>query len=162
MAKTPVDRKAAFAEFIAPGRPYEMTTVAVDGTAFCVFVNAPQNLRELYRSSLEFADRDFFVYQGERYSYRTGWRLAAQVANQLLARGIEPGDRVGIAMRNYPEWIWAFMGITSVGAIAVAMNAWWSGEELVYGIENSGLELLFVDGMIAHRDRPFVFGRVSR
>jgi len=144
------------AEFTGRGRPYEVTTAAVDGAEFRVFANAPENLCELYRSALEFADRDFFVYQAERYSYQTGWRLAAQVANQLLARGVEPGDRVGIALRNYPEWIWAFMGITSVGAIAVAMNAWWSGEELVYGIENSGLDLLFVDRERLERVTPFL------
>ena len=62
------------AEFTGPGRPYEVTTVAVDGTEFRVFANAPENLYELYRSALEFADRDFFVYQAERYSYQTGWR----------------------------------------------------------------------------------------
>jgi len=156
MAKRSFDRQAAIAEFTGPGRPYEMTTVAVDGAEFRVFTNAPENLRELYRSGLEFADRDFFVYQEERYSYRAGWRLAAQVANQLLARGVKPGDRVGIALRNYPEWIWAFMGITSAGATAVAMNAWWSGEELVYGIEDSGLDLLFVDRERLERVTPFL------
>jgi long-chain acyl-CoA synthetase len=135
-----------------------MRTVAVDGAEFRVFANAPENLRELYRSGLEFADRDFFVYQEERYSYRGGWQLAARVANQLLARGIQPGDRVGIALRNYPEWIWSFMGITSVGAVAVAMNAWWSGEELVYGIEDSGLGLLFVDRERLERITPFLDG----
>ncbi len=133
-----------------------MTTATVDGTEYRVFVHAPQNLCELYRSALQFADRDLFVYQGERYSYRAGWELAAQVANQLRARGIEPGDRVGIALRNYPEWIWAFMGITSTGAIAVAMNAWWSGEELVYGIQDSGLDLMFVDRERLERVAPFL------
>ncbi len=156
LAKRSFDRQAALAEFTGPGRPYEMTTVAVDGAEYRVFTNAPGNLRELYRSGLEFADRDFFVYQDERYSYRDGWQMAARVANQLLARGIEPGDRVGIALRNYPEWIWAFMGITSAGAIAVAMNAWWSGEELVYGIEDSGLDLLFADRERLERVTPFL------
>jgi long-chain acyl-CoA synthetase len=63
---------------------------------------------------------------------------------------------VGIALRNYPEWISAFMGITSAGAIAVAMNVWWSGEELVYGIEDSGLDLLFVDRERRERVAPFL------
>jgi acyl-CoA synthetase (AMP-forming)/AMP-acid ligase II len=156
MAEKSFDRQAAIADFIGPGRPYEMTTVAVDGTELRVFAHAPENLCELYRSGLEFADRDFFVYQGARYSYRAGWELAAQVANQLRARGVQPGDRVGIALRNYPEWIWAFMGITSAGAIAVAMNAWWSGEELAYGIEDSGLDLLFVDRERLERVTPFL------
>jgi long-chain acyl-CoA synthetase len=156
VAERRFDRQAAMAEFTAPGRPYEMTTALVDGAEFRVFANAPENLRELYRCGLQFGDRDFFVYQGERYNYQAGWRLAAQVANQLLARGVEPGDRVGIALRNYPEWIWAFMGITSVGAVAVAMNAWWSGEELVYGIEHSGLDLLFVDRERLERVAPFL------
>ena len=156
MAEPGFDRKAAIAELSAPGQPYEVTTAVVDGTEFRVFANAPENLREVYRSALEFAESDFFVYQGERYSYQASWGLAAQVANRLLARGVKPGDRVGIALRNYPEWIWAFMGITSAGAIAVPMNAWWSGEELVYGIEDSGLDLLFVDRERLERVTPFL------
>ena len=160
MAETSFDREAAIAELTAPGEPFEVTTAVVDDTEFRVFANAPENLREVYRAGLEFADRDFFVYQGERYSYQASWELAAQVAKQLLARGVKPGDRVGIALRNYPEWIWAFMGITSMGAIAVAMNAWWSGEELVYGIEDSGLDLLFVDRERLERLTPFL-GRLG-
>ena len=58
--KTTIDRKAAIEAFTGPGRPYEMTTATVDGTEYRVFVNAPGNLCELYRSGLQFADRDFF------------------------------------------------------------------------------------------------------
>jgi long-chain acyl-CoA synthetase len=48
-------------------------------------------------------------------------------------------------MRNYPEWMIAFTAITSVGAIAVAMNALWQADELAYGLTDSGSKLLFAD-----------------
>lgn len=135
----------AIAEITAPGKPYETRVETIRGVDFTVFANAPNNLRDLYASGLAHAEKDFYVYEDERYSYQAMWDRAAQCANRLRARGIEPGDRVGVAFRNYPEWIAAFMAITSMGCVAVAMNAWWSGEELVYGIQDSGLKLLFTD-----------------
>lgn len=128
----------------AKDQPYETTTVRVADVDFIGFVNAPRNLKELYRSGLRHA-KDFYIYQDERYTFADAWRVAAQVVNQLKAMGINPGDRIGISLRNYPEWIFAFMGITSMNAVAVAMNAWWTTEEMVYGIEDSGLQVLFVD-----------------
>ena len=137
--------KAAVAAVTAAGQPYETYTQNIRGVDFIVFANAPAHLRALYASGLNHADNDFYVYQDERITYQEMWSRAAQCANRLRARGIRCGDRVGIALRNYPEWIAAFMGITSMGAVAVAVNAWWSGDELVYGIEDSGLKLLFTD-----------------
>jgi len=135
----------AIAEITAPGKPHETRVETIRGVDFTVFANAPNNLRELYANALNHAQKDFYVYQDERYTFQTMWDQAARCANGLKTRGIEPGDRVGIALRNYPEWIAAFMAITSMGAVAVAMNAWWSGDELVYGIEDSGLKILFTD-----------------
>ena len=146
--------QAAVAAVTAAGEPYEARTENIRGVDFTVFANAPANLRTLYESGLAHADNDFYVYQDERYTYRDMWRRAAQCANRLGERGIVPGDRVGVALRNYPEWIAAFMGITSMGAVAVAVNAWWSGEELVYGIEDSGLKILFTDIERTERVRP--------
>ncbi len=117
----------------------------VNGVDCTTFVNAPEHLRDLYAQGLAHADRDFLVYRQERYTFQESWNLAARCANRLLAEGIRPGDRVGIALRNYPEWAFAYMGITSIGAIAVAMNAWWTTDEIVYGVEDSGLSVLFVD-----------------
>ena len=139
------DLAAAVAQVTAPGEPYETRTERIRGVDFTVFANAPAHLRALYASGLEHGDKDFYVYRDERYTYRQMWELAARCANALASRGIRPGDRVGIALRNYPEWVAAFMGITSAGCIAVAMNAWWSGEELAYGVKDSGLKLLFTD-----------------
>ena len=146
--------EAAIDAVTAPGEPYETTVRRINGVDFPVFVNAPDNLCELYREGLEHGDADFYVYADERYTFREAWAHAAACANALRARGVRPGDRVGIALRNYPEWVFAFMGITSIGAVAVALNAWWSAEEMVYGIEDSGLTLLFVDRERLERIAP--------
>ena len=115
--------RAASMRVTAPGHPYEVIRERIDGVTFDVFKNAPANLRELYRSSLEHGHKDFYVFQDERYSFGETWRQAARAARGLLSAGIKANDRVGIAARNYPEWIFAFMGITSIGAVAVTMNA---------------------------------------
>ncbi|MDC0292705.1 acyl--CoA ligase, partial [Candidatus Binatia bacterium] len=59
--------------------------------------------------------------------------------------GVKKGDRVAIGMRNFPEWITAFAGITSIGAIAVLVNAWWTTDELQYGLSDSGCSVLICD-----------------
>lgn len=139
----------------APGAAYELVPATIDGSRFQVFRHAPSNLRTLYEDALQFAERDLYVYQDERYTYRQARDMAARVANALARAGVRPGDRVGIAMRNYPEWVFAFMGITSVGAIAVAMNAWWTSDELRYGVEDSGLRWLFADAERVDRMAPW-------
>ena len=148
--------EAAIATVTAPGQRYETVDALIDGSTFKVFKNAPENLRALYACGLDHADKDFYVYQDDRFTYGEAWSRAARVANALIARGVAPGDRVGIALRNYPEWVEAFMGITAAGGIAVAMNAWWSAEELIYGIEDSGLKLLFADAERVERLAPHV------
>ena len=37
-------------------------------------------------------------------------------------------------MRNYPEWVIAFSAALAAGAIAVPLNAWWTTQELEYGL----------------------------
>ena len=148
---TPVYQRA-IEEITASGQIYETQVVDVNGVEFVGFKNAPLNLRVLYESALRF-DRDFYIYEDDRFSFKDAWIEAARVANTLQNLGFQPGDRIGISLRNYPEWIFAFMGITSAGFVAVAMNAWWTEEEMVYGIEDSGLKLLFVDEERAERIR---------
>ena len=150
----------AIAEVTAPGKPHETRVENIRGVDFTVFATAPANLRELYASGLDHADKDFYVYQDERHTYQAMWDRAAQCANRLKSHGVAPGDRIGIALRNYPEWVAAFMAITGMGGVAVAMNAWWSSDELVYGIEDSGLEILFTDVERTERLAPHL-GRLG-
>ena len=72
--------------------------------------------------------------------------LIAQIGHALVHDlGVVNGDRVAIAMRNSPEWIAAFAAITSVGAIAVPMNAWWQTDEMVFALRDSGAKVVFAD-----------------
>ena len=150
-----IDRAEAIAQVTAAGQPFETHTETIRGQRFTVFANAPANLRDLYRQGLAHADADFYIYEDARLTFGGIWQDAARVANALAEHGISPGERVGIAARNYPEWIVAFMGITSMGAVAVALNAWWTGEELMYGIDDSGLKLLFTDIERTERLLPY-------
>ena len=78
-------------------------------------------------------------------SHETMRNVDALAHALVTTYGISKGDRVGIAMRNLPEWIVSFAAILSIGAVSVSLNAWWTESELDYAIEDSGLALLIAD-----------------
>ena len=140
-------RGQAIATLSAPGLKYQLRDELIRGQSCRVFSSAPGTLRELYASARErFSDLPYLGYEGLRLSYRGAFEESARIANLLVENyGVRPGDRVAIGMRNYPEWITAFHAITNIGAIAVALNALWSGEELEYALELTGTRVAFLD-----------------
>jgi long-chain acyl-CoA synthetase len=149
--------KEAWAELTAPGAQFEIRTVNVRGNDIKTYANAPANLRDIWLASTAFADRSYMVYQDERWTYERTHREVAAVANWLVAQGVHPGDRVAIAMRNYPEWLIAYWATVAIGAVVVGMNAWWVGPEMVYGLDDSSPKVLIGDPerlarALEHRD----------
>lgn len=137
-------RQAKISRITAEGSPWEIQEVETRGGKNKWFVNGPQSLRELFEENL--SDETFFVYNGEQYTYRDIYRKASSLAYQLQrTHGVKPGDRVAICMRNYPEWPIALEAITSIGAIAVAMNAWWQSEEMEYALNLTGVTVMIAD-----------------
>jgi long-chain acyl-CoA synthetase len=138
-------RAQAITELTAPGLPHELQTRTHKGRERKVFVNAPASLRALFEATA--TDATFLVYQDERLSFAQAWAQAGRIGALLVTRyGIAPGDRVALSMRNFPEWVLAFMAITSIGGIAVAMNSMWQPDEMAYGLTDSGAKVLFADG----------------
>ena len=137
----------ALARLTAPGAEYELATETIGGVEYTVFRNLPTSLRDIYdQARQDHGGKDFLVLEDTRLTYSQAHDRAAALAHQLIHRyGVEKGDRVAIGMRNCPEWVIAFMAITSCGAISVSLNAWWSGEELEYGLKDSGARLVFLD-----------------
>jgi long-chain acyl-CoA synthetase len=138
----------------APGQRFEMETVAIRGVDTRVWKNAPPNLRLLVEASRAHGQRPATILEDERVSFEAQYRAIAHLARALAERGVGKGDRVATAMRNLPEWVVSFFAITSLGAIAVPLNAWWTGSELEYGLKDSGAKLLIVDGSRWERIAP--------
>src|ERR1019366_7591547 len=73
---------------------------------------------------------------------RTALALAGELSTRL---GVRKGDRVAIAMRNYPEFVMSFWGAALLGAIVVPLNSWWTGPELAYALADAGVRVAFMD-----------------
>ena len=148
-------RAEARAILTAPGAPFEMEEIVVRGIPLRAWKTAPASLRAVFEQSILHGDKTFLVYEDERVTFDECFRTVATLGRQLVERfGVQPGDRVAIVMRNLPEWVMAFWATITVGAIAVPLNAWWTGEELAYGLADSGTKVAFVDeerqGRISH------------
>jgi len=137
-------RAQALAQLTRAGEPYELTPLDIGGQVQKVFKNAPPSLRVLFEETA--SDLPFIAYEDEHYTFAEALRAAAKIGAILVDQyGVAKGDRVAISMRNYPEWILAFTAVTSIGAIAVAMNALWRPDELEYGLTDSGAKVLICD-----------------
>src|SRR5690606_14283755 len=90
-------------------------------------------------------DQDFLLFEGERLTFSAHFKQVAALAAHLKEKDIGKGDRVAIGMRNFPEWVSTFWACQAIGAVTVALNAWWTGNELEYALEDSGTSLLIVD-----------------
>ncbi|MEW4467761.1 class I adenylate-forming enzyme family protein [Parasphingorhabdus sp. JC815] len=129
----------------APGQPFEMEMVDIDGVATRVWKNAFPSLAAMAEHARGHGDNEFLIYEDERVTYANWYRAVANLAVELQNLGVSKGDRVALAMRNLPEWPVIFFAATSIGAIAVPLNAWWTDQELVFGLENSGAIVLLCD-----------------
>jgi acyl-CoA synthetase (AMP-forming)/AMP-acid ligase II len=128
---------AARAALIGPGAPFEIVVEDVLGVPTEVFVRRPANLRALLLQAAErYGDRLYVVFPEWKRSYGEMPAAVASAAAVLQDRfGVGKGDRVAIAAANVPGWALAFWAATSLGAITVALNGWWTPPELAYGIE---------------------------
>jgi long-chain acyl-CoA synthetase len=68
---------------------------------------------------------------------------SARVAGLLAARGVEPGDRVGLMLPNVPQFPMLYYGVLRAGAVVVPMNPLLKAREIEYYLADSGARLLF-------------------
>ena len=149
----------ANAQLTAAGQLFEMEEIDIRGVPTRVWKHAPSSLRAVMDMSLAHGDAVFLVYEDERTTFSEHYRIACTLSHRLRDTfGVAQGDRVAIIMRNLPEWVMAFWAAALAGAVVVPLNAWWSGEELHYGLEDSGSKVAFVDTERAERIRPFLGG----
>jgi acyl-CoA synthetase (AMP-forming)/AMP-acid ligase II len=125
---------------------FELKEETIRGNKYHVFANLPQTLREYFQFPLIHGEWDFLAYEDDTYTYQEVLNTSAGLAHALIDKyGIKKGDKVAFSMRNYPEWINSYIAVTSIGAVAVPLNSWWTGEELEYGVTHSESTLFIGD-----------------
>ena len=136
----------ANATITGPGQIFELIDAEVRGVKTRVFKNAPAHLGQLFAGSRAHGDKPFLVYENETFTFAQAADHIDALASLLVnTYGVKKGDRVAVAMRNFPEWVMSFAAIISVGAINVSMNSWWTEDEMDFALEDSGATVLICD-----------------
>jgi len=136
----------ARSELDAPGSPFATSVIDIHGVPTKVFTAAPPHMRSIWELSAAHADKDYLVYEDERYTYGEIHRQVRVLAHYLVSQGVGRHDRVAVSMRNYPEWVVTYWATVSLGAALVGMNAWWTPSEMEYALQDSEPKVLIVDG----------------
>ena len=150
----PSDLDRQFDEMLARVTgPGGRLVIEQDAAGRAIVGNFPATLPGLFRTfcALYGDSREAMVAGDERLTFADLDRHSEVVALALAGRGIAKGDRVGIAMRNCPSWIVAYMAALKAGAVAVLLNGWWQKHELEHALELTEPALIIADGPRARR-----------
>jgi long-chain acyl-CoA synthetase len=139
--------RAAVDRMVSDGAPFALTGIERFGRTLPVIAAAPPTLAHYFAHfCAQHGDTVFLVAGDERLSFAETYAAARKVAGALVeGHGVQRGDRVGIAMRNAPAWIVAYMGVLMAGGVATLLNGWWQGNELCDGIADTGTRLVIAD-----------------
>ncbi|MHB8466590.1 MAG: acyl-CoA synthetase [Acidimicrobiales bacterium] len=98
------------------------------------------NLADLFELSVDlFGDREYLVAEGKRRTYAEMEDRANRLAHHLAAKGIGPGDHVGIYAYNSVEWVESLWAIFKLRAVWININYRYVADELRYIVSNADL-----------------------
>jgi steroid-24-oyl-CoA synthetase len=130
-----------------PGTPFEMAVEDVLGSPMRVFSRRFHSAPQMLNSAAErFGDQPFLIFPDRTYTYRSIHAPVAAMAAALKERfGVRRGDRVAIVAANIPGHAITAWAAVSIGAVVVELNGWWTGPELLHGIELTKPKVVFGD-----------------
>jgi len=104
---------------------------------------APSTLSQfLHRSAAQYGHRPFVITDERILGYAEADAWASELADGLAALGVRPGDRVGMLMANYLEFVPVKFAIARAGAVAIPFNYLYRHDELGYVLRQSQCHVL--------------------
>jgi len=85
----------------------------------------------------EDADRSFIIYGGRKYTFGQIDSRATAMAAALHELGIGAGDRIALALPNWPEFVISTFAAAKLGAVIVPLNPGYTTQELQYMLRHS-------------------------
>ena len=154
----------ARAGLTSPGAPFELVDSAdAQGHPHKAFKNAFPHLSALLIAGRAHGPKEFIVQDGERWSFDRFFAAADALAGHLQhTLGVQPGDRVAIAMRNRPEWAVAFVAASLAGAVPVPLNSYGLHDELAAALRLTTPRVLVADTPRLQRLAASVAGLVAQ
>ncbi|HZR19902.1 MAG TPA: long-chain fatty acid--CoA ligase [Verrucomicrobiae bacterium] len=119
------------------------------------------NLASAFATSVKERPEKAALFWGEReLSYAELWNQTSAVSERL--RGdfdVKPGDRVGLWLKNCPEFIASFFGILNAGAVAVPINNFLKADEVNYILSDAAVDVVITDSDLASHSRALTAAR---
>ncbi len=94
-------------------------------------------------SAATYPDRTAVVLGESRLTYEQVNTFSNMVANLLVSRGIEPGDKVALSCPNLPYFTIVYFGILKAGGTVVPLNVLLKGREVAYHLADSDAKAYF-------------------
>ena len=96
------------------------------------------------------ADKTAIFWGDEQVTFGQAHRLAGGLAKRLKDEfGLQPGDRVGLWLKNCPEFVFSLFGILLAEGVVVSINNFLTPDEVGYILEDSGAKVLISEASMA-------------
>lgn len=99
----------------------------------------------LYEQAQAHPDQLAVVYRDERLTIADLIEQIERLADGLAARGIGPGDSVGLVLHNEPRFLVGFHAITGLGAVVVPVNPAFKQAEIEFCFRTTGVRAVISD-----------------
>jgi long-chain acyl-CoA synthetase len=119
------------------------------------------NLARAFSESVHKQPNKIALFWGEReYSYSELWRQSVFVSEHFQQHfGVKPGDRVGLWLKNCPEFIPSLFGILRAGAVVVPINNFLKTDEVSFILSDAGIDVLITDAELGTHHRALQAAR---
>src|SRR5438105_3629315 len=109
------------------------------------------NLASAFEASINKNKQKTALFWGEQaYSYADLWDQSLSVARQLRQQfRVQSGDRVGLWLKNCPEFVPSFFGILQAGGVVVPLNSFLKPAEVNYIIADAEIDVLITDAELS-------------
>ena len=115
----------------------------------------------LARSAEKYGDRPFVITDERTASYAEIDAWATRLADGLAALGVRPGDRVGVLMANYLEFVPVKFAVARAGAVAIPFNYLYRQDELGYVLRQSRCSVLVAMTGFGGLDYPAMLDAIA-
>ncbi len=92
------------------------------------------------------------IDRNKQYNSKDILSIVSEISRRLIDKNIKKGDRVLIYLENSPEYLFSFLALWRIGAVAVPTNRIYTISELQYFIDDCGAKLIICDKPIDELD----------